>query len=86
MRLVGLIVVLLVLAIGGLAGYAYLGDMEAAPTEMRVPVELDLGAGQTAPAEPVEGEAATGEAEAPQAEQAPVETGAEGQTQANDLD
>lgn len=81
MRLVGVIVVLLVLAIGGLAGYAYLGDMKAAPTEMRVPVELDLGAAVPAPAADAEPEA-----EAPPA--APAAEGADEQVQpqANDLD
>lgn len=44
MRLLRVIVILLILAIGGLSGYAYLGDMDAAPKEMRVPVQLDLGA------------------------------------------
>ena len=92
MRLVGLIVVLLVLALGGLAGYAYLGDMKAAPTEMRVPVELDLGAGEPTPPAPAEGETVEGEAAAtpaPEAAQSGQETGApqaEAQSQANDLD
>lgn len=43
MRLLRVIIILLILAIGGLLGYAYLGDMGAAPKEMRVPVQLDLG-------------------------------------------
>lgn len=44
MRLLRVIVVLLILALIGLAGYAYLGDMRSSPQEMRVPVQLDLGA------------------------------------------
>ncbi|AGT08668.1 hypothetical protein [Paracoccus aminophilus] len=47
MRLLGLIVVLVVLAVAGLTGYAYVGDMKADPKEMRVPVELDLGSPAT---------------------------------------
>nr|WP_256449517.1 hypothetical protein [Paracoccus sp. Z118] len=39
-----LVVVLLILALIGLAGYAYFGDMAADPTEIRVPVQLELGA------------------------------------------
>lgn len=74
MRLLGLIVVLVILALGGLAGYAYLGDMKAAPKEMRLPVELDLGATEpaaepaaAAPAQTTEGAAAAPEAPAPAA-------------------
>lgn len=93
MRLLGLIVVLLVLAVGGLAGYAYLGDMKAAPTEMRVPVELDLGAGQpSAPADPATPAESPAAAEAPaEAVTEPAPAGAATgetapQSQANDLD
>lgn len=46
MRLLRVIIVLVILAVAGLAGYAYLGDMRSAPTEMRVPVQLDLNAAQ----------------------------------------
>ncbi len=46
MRLLRVIVILVILAIAGLTGYAYLGDMGGAPVEMRVPVELDLGAAE----------------------------------------
>ena len=80
MRLLGLIVVLLVLAIGGLAGYAYLGDMKADPKEMRVPVELDLGADlATAPAA-----AATATAETPDPAAAPQADSP--QSDSNDID
>lgn len=44
MRLIKIVVVLLVLAFAGLAGYAYFGDMAPKPQEMRQPVALDLGA------------------------------------------
>lgn len=44
MRLLLVIVVLVILAVGGLLGYAYLGDMSVDPQEMRIPVELDLDA------------------------------------------
>lgn len=44
MRLLLVIILFVILAIGGLAGYAYLGDMTADQQEMRVPVELDLSA------------------------------------------
>ena len=43
MRLLRVVVVLLILALVGLAGYAYFGDMAADPTEIRVPVQLELG-------------------------------------------
>ncbi|MDT9702918.1 hypothetical protein RMT89_45325, partial [Streptomyces sp. P17] len=33
----------------GIAGYAYLGDMEPQRSETRVPVELDLGGATTVP-------------------------------------
>lgn len=44
MRLLRVLATLLILGLLGLAGYAYLGDMAADPTEMRVPVELQLQA------------------------------------------
>jgi len=44
MRLLWVVVVLAILLIGGLTGYAYFGDMKADPRETRLPVELDLGA------------------------------------------
>ena len=44
MRLVKVFGVLIVLILAGLAGYAYFGDMTSDPADMRVPVELDLGA------------------------------------------
>lgn len=83
MRLLGVIVVLLVLAIGGLAGYAYLGDMKADPKEMRIPVELDLGAGApaAAPAAPAADAPASSDSGA-----APASGAASPQTQANDID
>ncbi|MFG6081447.1 hypothetical protein ACEUZ9_002069 [Paracoccus litorisediminis] len=69
MRLLWVVVVLVILLLGGLTGYAYFGDMSAAPRETRLPVQLDLGSepapapvvGQTtpepAPAEPAPAEA-----------------------------
>ena len=44
MRLLRVIVVLLAVALIALAGYAYFGDMRADPQQMRVPVQIDLGA------------------------------------------
>ena len=43
MRLLWVVVVLVILLLGGLTGYAYFGDMSAAPRETRLPVQLDLG-------------------------------------------
>lgn len=45
MRLLKIIVALLVLGFLGLAGFAYLGDMNAKTDEMRVPVPLDITTG-----------------------------------------
>ena len=42
MRLLRVLATLLILGLLGLAGYAFFGDMAADPTEMRVPVELQL--------------------------------------------
>lgn len=42
MRLLKLGVALIVLGLAGLAGYAYLGDMDPRQTETRVPVALNL--------------------------------------------
>lgn len=53
MRLLRVMVILLGLALLGLAGYAYFGDMDADPVEIRVPVELDLADPTPAPAAPV---------------------------------
>lgn len=50
MRLLRVVVVLAILLLGGLAGYAYFGDMKADPQETRLPVELDLGSAPAAPA------------------------------------
>ncbi|KRW97966.1 hypothetical protein O4J55_25270 [Paracoccus sp. PXZ] len=50
MRLLKVVVVLVILILAGLAGYAYFGDMTSDPREMRMPVELDLGAERPAPA------------------------------------
>lgn len=63
MRLFKVLLVLAVLALGGLAGYAYFGDMDANQTEMRKPVALDLGQPESGapPAAP------TGDAAAPAA-------------------
>lgn len=49
MRLLKLVVILLVLILAALAGYAYFGDMSSDPREMRMPVELDLGVATTEP-------------------------------------
>lgn len=48
MRLLKVLLALLVLGFVGLTGYAYLGDMNAQPVEIRQPVPLDLGASPTA--------------------------------------
>ncbi|MDP1667742.1 hypothetical protein [Phaeovulum sp.] len=40
-RILKLVVVLVVLSLAGLAGYAYFGDMAAPPQEMRNPVDLN---------------------------------------------
>ncbi len=40
-RILKAIVILAVLAMAGLAGYAYLGDMSAPPQETRLPVNID---------------------------------------------
>ncbi len=92
MRLLGLIIALLILAIGGLTGYAYLGDMNAAPKEMRVPVQLDLGAeapaAAPAPAAAAETDAAPEagtEAEA-ETDAAPAPASSGGTEQTNVLD
>ncbi|MDS9468307.1 hypothetical protein RGQ15_12095 [Paracoccus sp. MBLB3053] len=50
MRLLWVAVVLIILAVVGLTGYAYFGDMKADPREMRLPVQLDLGSEPAAPA------------------------------------
>lgn len=41
MRLAKILAVLLVAAVLGLIGYAYLGDMEPQPQEIRQPVTLE---------------------------------------------
>ena len=45
MRLLKLLVVLILAALIGLVGYAYLGDMEPVQKEMRSPVPLSGTAG-----------------------------------------
>ncbi|WP_199258416.1 hypothetical protein [Paracoccus binzhouensis] len=67
MRLLKLVAVLVLLILAGLTGYAYFGDMSSDPREMRMPVELDLGAETPVPAEPAS-------APAPAPEQAAAET------------
>ncbi len=42
-RLLKLVVVLVVLAFAGLAGYAYLGNLAPEMQEIRQPVSLDAG-------------------------------------------
>ncbi|WP_299358425.1 hypothetical protein [uncultured Paracoccus sp.] len=59
MRLLRVLVILLGLALLGLAGYAYFGDMDADPVEIRVPVELDLADPAPAPAAPITPTSAT---------------------------
>lgn len=65
MRIILIVVALLVLGFVGLAGFAYLGDMGARTSEMRVQVPLDINSGTAeppapapAPAEPAPAEAA----------------------------
>lgn len=50
MRLLRVIIFLAVAGVIALVGYAYFGDMTADPQQIRVPVELDLGAPSAAPA------------------------------------
>lgn len=55
MRLLRVVLVLVILGLGGLTGYAYFGDMKADPRETRLPVQLDLqGDVPAAPPAPVE--------------------------------
>ncbi|UXU74684.1 MULTISPECIES: hypothetical protein [unclassified Paracoccus (in: a-proteobacteria)] len=76
MRLIKTAAILMILVLLGLVGYAYLGDMSSKPREMRMPVQLDLGASpQPSPA--------TGSAE-PAASAAPPAPAA--QASQNDLD
>jgi len=42
-RMFKALVFLVVLALGGLVGYAYLGDMAPRPAETRTPVDLNAG-------------------------------------------
>lgn len=42
-RLLKLVVMLVLLAFAGLAGYAYLGDLAPGTQEIRQPVSLDAG-------------------------------------------
>lgn len=44
-----ILLALIVIAFAGIAGYAYFGDMAPQRSEMRVPVELDLGGGTLVP-------------------------------------
>ncbi|MFD1880976.1 hypothetical protein [Paracoccus pacificus] len=41
MRVATILVILFILALLALAGYAYLGDMAADPQPVRVPVQVD---------------------------------------------
>lgn len=55
MRLLGALVLLVILAIGGLVGYSYFGDMSARTRVMSVPVPLELpDAAPASDAEPAE--------------------------------
>ncbi len=63
MRLWKILLVLIVLAVAALAGYAYFGDMQPEQSEIRLPVELDLNSGQPAQA-PVAAAPDTGAADA----------------------
>lgn len=47
MRLLKLLVVLILAAVIGLVGYAYLGDMEPSRTETRQPIPMATGAPAT---------------------------------------
>ncbi|MDT1061309.1 hypothetical protein RM190_05510 [Paracoccus sp. CPCC 101403] len=82
MKLLWVVVVLVILLLGGLTGYAYFGDMQADPRETRLPVELDLGpATASTPIVGTVSEAPAAEQPAPEAQ----ETGA-ATTEQNDLD
>ncbi|ABL69386.1 hypothetical protein [Paracoccus denitrificans] len=85
MRLLKVVVVLVILILAGLTGYAYFGDMSSDPREMRMPVELNLGAERPAPISATVQTAPTAAPEDSDAVQpAPAADGAEaGQ---NDLD
>ncbi|HRO15516.1 MAG TPA: hypothetical protein PLL33_10820 [Paracoccus sp. (in: a-proteobacteria)] len=64
MRLLRVIIFLLLAGMAGLVGYAYFGDMDADPREMRVPVKLDLGENAAGPAPELQAPATTAEAAA----------------------
>lgn len=70
MRLLRVLVLVVILLVGGLAGYAYFGDMKSDPQETRLPVELDLGSAPAAPAVAVSTAATAAPQSAPQAAQA----------------
>lgn len=53
MRLLKLVAVLVILAVGALAGYAYLGDMQPETRQIRRPVVLDLEAAAPPPVQTV---------------------------------
>lgn len=73
MRLLRVLVILAILLIGALAGYAYFGDMKPELQEMRLPVQLDLGAAPaaTTPADPAPATTQPAATPAPAAEAAP---------------
>ena len=82
MRLLKVVVVLVILILAGLAGYAYFGDMTSDPNEMRMPVELDLGADSPTP-QPA---ATTGAASAEDGDAAQPAATAGAEAGQNDLD
>lgn len=43
LNIIKLLIVLVILGMIGIAGYAYLGDMAAQPVPTRVPVDLNAG-------------------------------------------
>ncbi|WP_134726577.1 hypothetical protein [Paracoccus luteus] len=71
MRWLRLIIFLVLVAVAGLFGYAYFGDMDARPRQMRVPVELDLG-GEAPSAAPAAAAPAPAPAAGPVASPAPA--------------
>ncbi|MTH79827.1 hypothetical protein [Paracoccus aestuariivivens] len=81
MRLLWVALALVILLLGGLTGYAYFGDMSAAPRETRLPVELDLGSEPSQPA-PVIGQTAPDSAPAA----APATPEEPASTEQDDLD
>ena len=68
MRLLKVLLALAILAIAGLSGFAYLGDMTPERREMRVPITLEAGGAVAGRATPADAAAMDGEAESAPAE------------------